>query len=620
MSGSTKSQSSAVPEIPQHYRISVPIDKDMLTQDWIQTNELIKSLKSHDVFVDDVELQHRETVVKRLNSLFKEWLQDMCIEMNVPEIFIDNVGYRLLPFGSYGLGAFSKGADIDALCVGPVFLERTVFFTSFFEKIKAQEEAKDIRAIEEAFVPVINLTFDGIEVDLVYAQMPQYSLTLNLLDDMWLKDMDKASARSLNGYRVTEEILRLVPNVSNFRLALMAIKLWAKRRNIYSSKLGFLGGVSWAILVARICQVYPNVTASTLVMKFFRVYSMWEWPIPIRLRVVQDLHYNLPFWDSMYNIRDQYHLMPIITPAYPQQNSAFNVSLSSLTILVEEFNRGQTIVQEIQQHKADWFKLFETPNFMDKYRDYLQVEATSATEEQHLDWVGLVESRIRHLVGALQIHQSITLAHVNVQPYSPPKEADSTEGLSTKWSIGFTLTEEFEKMRNKNDRIDLTCEVRYFTDTVYNMASTSGVFQKGMVVSVNYEEKCANVLPHHTADKDFSVTSRPSKVPPASTAQQATKRSRSPSPGTSTERSSQKFRTEEKGVKEAKTTSPGKSPAGVSPSETQSKIVSPPSEDGAGTPDLESPAKTSNINLTLPPDELSDLPSEIFHGRENLIV
>lgn len=39
--------------------------------------------------------------------------------------------------------------------------------------------------------------------------------------------------------------------------------------------LGFLGGVSWAILVARICQVYPNATASTLVNKFFKVYSMW---------------------------------------------------------------------------------------------------------------------------------------------------------------------------------------------------------------------------------------------------------------------------------------------------------------------------------------------------------
>ncbi|XP_053270356.1 poly(A) polymerase type 3 [Pleuronectes platessa] len=155
--------------------------------------------------------------------------------------------------------------------------------------------------------------------------------TLNLLDDIWLKDMDKASARSLNGYRATEEILRLVPNVSTFRLALIAIKLWAKifpsGRNIYSSKLGFLSGVSWDILVARICQFNPNVTASRLGLAY--PYS------------------------SEGSAGDQYHLMLIITPAYPQQNSAFNVSLSSLTILIEEINRGiLCYIQNQQSHSS----------------------------------------------------------------------------------------------------------------------------------------------------------------------------------------------------------------------------------------------------------------------------
>lgn len=45
--------------------------------------------------------------------------------------------------------------------------------------------------------------------------------------------------------------------------------------NIYSNILGFLGGVSWAMLVARTCQLYPNAVASTLVHKFFLVFSKW---------------------------------------------------------------------------------------------------------------------------------------------------------------------------------------------------------------------------------------------------------------------------------------------------------------------------------------------------------
>lgn len=50
--------------------------------------------------------------------------------------------------------------------------------------------------------------------------------------------------------------------------------------------LGFLGGVNWAILVARICQLYPNALPATVLMKFFRVYHLWAWPNPILLDAI----------------------------------------------------------------------------------------------------------------------------------------------------------------------------------------------------------------------------------------------------------------------------------------------------------------------------------------------
>ncbi|XP_070782413.1 poly(A) polymerase beta-like [Enoplosus armatus] len=151
--------------VPKWYGITGPISNDLPEEaDLLQTREMIDTLKPHGVFEDDMELRHREKVVKKLESLYKEWLKEICEMMNLPETVTANVGGKIFPFGSYQLGVHSKGTDIDALCVGPGFLDRGDFFTSFFNKLKAQEEVKDIRAIEDAFVPVIKLSFDDIEV------------------------------------------------------------------------------------------------------------------------------------------------------------------------------------------------------------------------------------------------------------------------------------------------------------------------------------------------------------------------------------------------------------------------------------------------------------------------
>ena len=46
-------------------------------------------------------------------------------------------------------------------------------------------------------------------------------------------------------------------------------------RAIYSNVSGFLGGVAWAMLVARICQLYPNAVAGAIVSRFFIIMYQW---------------------------------------------------------------------------------------------------------------------------------------------------------------------------------------------------------------------------------------------------------------------------------------------------------------------------------------------------------
>lgn len=132
---------------------------------------------------------------------------------------------------------------------------------------------------------------------------------------------------------------------------------------IYSNSLGYFGGVSWAMLVARTCQLYPNATAATLVHKFFLVFSRWKWPHPVLLKQPDPIQLGFPVWDPRVNAQDRYHLMPIITPAYPQQNSTFNVSASNKRVMMDEFERGMAITDEIIFGRAQWRSLFEAPSF-----------------------------------------------------------------------------------------------------------------------------------------------------------------------------------------------------------------------------------------------------------------
>lgn len=68
---------------------------------------------------------------------------------------------------------------------------------------------------------------------------------------------------------------------------------------MYGNAIGFLGGISWALLCAKTCQLYPNAAPAflsaslyslsilRLVSRFFKVFEQWKWPNPVVLCTIK---------------------------------------------------------------------------------------------------------------------------------------------------------------------------------------------------------------------------------------------------------------------------------------------------------------------------------------------
>jgi poly(A) polymerase len=277
--------------------------------------------------------------------------------------------------------------------------ERRIFFIELYEMLADMPEVTELHPVPDAHVPVMKFKFNGISIDLLYAKLSLGVIPedLDISQDSILRNADEQTVRSLNGCRVTDQILRLVPNIQNFRTTLRCMKLWAKRRGVYSNVASFLGGVNWALLVARICQLYPNALPSMLVCRFFRVYTQWRWPNPVMLCAIEEGPLGLPVWDPRKNPRDRLHQMPIITPAYPCMNSSYNVSSSTLRVMTEEFQRRNQICEELELNKVCWNILFETYPFFEAYKNYLEIDISAEGADDLRKWKGWTKSCLRLL-------------------------------------------------------------------------------------------------------------------------------------------------------------------------------------------------------------------------------
>jgi len=119
------------------------------------------------------------------------------------------------------------------VAIFPGHIDRTHFFKFFPATLRECPEVTELTVIAEAFVPLIKMTIRGIDVDLLFASLLTKLIqgSVNLSDDTILLNLPEVCVRSLNGCRVSDAIIRTIPNMDEFRTALRAIKVWAKRKS-----------------------------------------------------------------------------------------------------------------------------------------------------------------------------------------------------------------------------------------------------------------------------------------------------------------------------------------------------------------------------------------------------
>ncbi|EXJ61639.1 hypothetical protein A1O7_02068 [Cladophialophora yegresii CBS 114405] len=392
-----------------------------------KNGELIEELKREKNYENEMGTKKRIATLKVLSKATQEFVREVSRKQGLPPSQINQFGGKVYPYGSYRLGVFGPGSDIDTLAVAPRHVKREDFFDYFPGVLRRVTEEEELTAgvtslvpVPDTFVPIIKLILNGIEIDLIFASITTLQTIppkLDLNDNSLLMGLDQSSIRAITGPRVTDELLTLIPEPKTFRQALRAIKLWAKRRAVYANIVGYPGGIAWALMVARVCQFYPHAVGATLVDRFFYIMTEWGWPTPVMLKDIEQPEpkqtaQGFKVWNPAIYKQDRANLMPIITPAFPSMCATYNITESTKKVIINEIRRASKITRNIFAGKAQWSDLFKQHTFFTAdHKYYLTVIASAFNPDAAKKWSGLVESKVRHLVMRLEdMKDSIVLA------------------------------------------------------------------------------------------------------------------------------------------------------------------------------------------------------------------
>ncbi|KAK6819253.1 hypothetical protein RU639_008103 [Aspergillus parasiticus] len=388
---------------------------------------LKECLREHQAFPSDEEITQRKEAFELIKQLVNQR------DANLPADTRLDLLFEVVPVGSYGFGVWNSSSDMDILVIGQV--SPRTFFALMIAKLRRATDSDVVllRKVKAASGIMLELEVRDVRIDLQYCaatrvveSWPQ-SLELPAGDSTF--DLPMQSLLKLNSLRDMHYLQRTIPDLASFRLAYRFIKIWAQRRGIYSSKLGYLGGIHITLLLARICTLSfrqaGTISAADIITTFFKHYAQFNWE--------KQVVYDPSFYKSPPRyFRPQREPLVILSQHQPKVNVARAASIPSTRTLVQEFQRAD---QLLSKQDVTWEQLAGSienstgaEEFLKSYRSYAKVNVQywggAATKGRML--VGWLEWRCVSLL--VDIHRKFPDIHARIWParFTDMEEVDET--------------------------------------------------------------------------------------------------------------------------------------------------------------------------------------------------
>ena len=348
-------------------------------------NSTVESLHSY---------QSKLNIISSLQTL----LSDVCQSLYIHPLESHEKVLWFQPFGSFKFGVSSVSSDIDICVFGR-------YSRSFlFDVVAPELQRKHILSLviindPKLSVPILKCQFQNTQIDLSYCYLKSAftEFPTDCKDVIsYIHPESYHDVSSLSGVVNGCIIANLIDTLGErSKQMIVCIKHWAQVHGVYSNKLGFLGGISWTVLVLYFCRIFSRnneslwLTSSleTCIKYFFIFCLKFKWKEhAIDLDETREKEIVSTYVTSLMNIFTESYQQG----SWKRWNSCYNVYQRSFELLHEAWAKS---LQNLYTEQS----IMCVDTFVSENR--LCIEASC---KEHPSYIHKLEAKLKHLFMDLQ--------------------------------------------------------------------------------------------------------------------------------------------------------------------------------------------------------------------------